>query len=369
MWQTGVVCSCAIPGCTVAASGCCAFVQVLALLLLAYVMCIVLNCVRAADDKVERLWLMSLTGQICGINMLAARVEHPQFGSTWVCTGGCTPTPQCIQHIVHHSTASMTKQLIAWCRVTAHLTADPVGMLTGDRCCGSLQLAQMNTMIEFVESQCKGDNLVICGDFNELQHSLTVQRLLQSKGRWGSFIDCGFETSQSSCCPSGQYARSLLLNALAARGLVGQVLHIRSASVLLYAALSTQFLDELTHLLVSRHPDFGCVTVSFVVSGSMPSSCCPPVKPCCYLPPGLLRIDYCMMSEKSVHLWPHGSFVDDATCSDHLPLIVDFRFRNRLTDTQPYVPRKQIWYIRMQCIATMLFLCGMIVVLCVLFAQ
>lgn len=273
MWQTGVVCSCAIPGCTVAASGCCAFVQVLALLLLAYVMCIVLNCVRAADDKVERLGLMSLTGQICGINMLAARVEHPQFGSTWVCT--------------------------------AHLTADPVGMLTGDRCCGSLQLAQMNTMIEFVESQCKGDNLVICGDFNELQHSLTVQRLLQSKGRWGSFIDCGFETSQSSCCPSG----------------------------------------------------------------SMPSSCCPPVKPCCYLPPGLLRIDYCMMSEKSVHLWPHGSFVDDVTCSDHLPLIVDFRFRNRLTDTQPYVPRKQIWYIRMQCIATMLFLCGMIVVLCVLFAQ
>ena len=214
---------------------------------------------------------MSLTGQICGINMLAARVEHPQFGSTWVCTGGCTPTPHCIQHSVHPRTASITRQLIAWCWVTAHLTADPVGMVTGDRCCGSQQLAQMNTMIEFVESQCKGDNLVICGDFNELQHALTVQLLLQSKGRWGSFIDCGFETSQSGCCPSGQYARSLLLNALATCVPVGPVLHIRSASVLLHALpllRSVQSLDGQTRLLLSHHPEFGCVKVSLWSQGA-----------------------------------------------------------------------------------------------------
>ena len=163
------------------------------------------------------------------------------------------------------------------------------------------------------------------------------------------------------------------MNALATPIPVGvdQLLHVRSASSanLLCSALSAHSLDELARLLLSRRPEFGCVIVSSVVVGSMPSSCCPPVKPCCYLPPGLLRIDYCMMSEKSVHLWPHNSFVDDVTCSDHLPLIVDFRFRNRITDTQPYVPRKQLWYIRIQCIATMLLLCGTIVVLCVLFAQ
>lgn len=76
------------------------------------------------------------------------------------------------------------------------------------------------------------------------------------------------------------------------------------------------------------------------VTGTIPSSCFPPVKPCACLPVGSFRIDYCFLAEQSKNIWPVHSAVELIDLSDHMPLIVDFERRDPYEE-QPRILRRQ----------------------------
>lgn len=195
----------------------------------------------------------------CGIGSLLVSVEHPTFGKSWI--------------------------------MSAHLTADPIGMLTGDWCCGSAQLGQVRALLQYADTAFSdgadgADNLVICGDFNELSCAASINEILNHDGAWGHFLDCAFQT--------------------------------------------------------------------FSTAGTLPSSCYPPVKPCCCIPMGSFRIDYCFLAEQSKHLWPVHSAVEQVQHSDHMPLIVDFEYRDALNEEEPRVPRQKWPCVCVMCVCVLI---------------
>jgi len=197
-----------------------------------------------------------------GRNALGARIEHPTFGKI--------------------------------CVFNTHLSADLSGLACADLCGSTLQLKEMQILVEYVEQNIcpeDTDNLLICGDFNEMAVSSTLTTLLQHQGTWGPFIDCAFETSDGPClCPAG----------------------------------------------------------------TIPSACCPPVKGCCCCPPGLIRLDYCMLSARSSSLWPSEYHTGNVQFSDHRPLCVDF-----IHVDQPQIRRHKPYQI--VCLQTRLGVCVTIV--------
>lgn len=89
---------------------------------------------------------------------------------------------------------------------SAHYKADVFGAATLSLC-GSAQLHSTETILEWIEERVGvsgTDNVIFCGDLNEVLASKSIQTFLTHKGNWGPFVDCAFEL-QRRAQPSGWF--------------------------------------------------------------------------------------------------------------------------------------------------------------------